>query len=95
MLFSLFQTKDREVDFDVEIAIKVCRQVSPEDALLLAKKHGMHDWYLKIQIEDRAKFREALEYISSLEFEEVKHPNFIVTILQYIIIFEITMRSHN
>jgi hypothetical protein len=59
------------VDFDVEIAIKVCRQASSEDALLLAKKHGMHDWYLKIQIEDRGMYREALEYISSLEFEDV------------------------
>jgi hypothetical protein len=66
-----FQTKDREVDFDVEIAIKVCRQASSEDALLLAKKHGMHDWYLKIQLEDRGRYKEALEYISSLEFEDV------------------------
>jgi len=55
----------------VEIAIKVCRQASPEDALLLAKKHGKHDWYLKIQLEDRGKYREALEYISTLEFEDV------------------------
>lgn len=71
-LKEFIMTKDREVDFDVEIAIKVCRQASSEDALLLAKKHGMHDWYLKIQIEDRGKYREALEYISSLEFEEAE-----------------------
>lgn len=68
----MFQTKDREVDFDVEIAIKVCRQASREDALLLAKKHAKHDWYLKIQIEDLQKYKEALEYIGSLEFEEVR-----------------------
>ncbi|KAJ4438460.1 hypothetical protein ANN_14405, partial [Periplaneta americana] len=71
-LKEFIMTKDREVDFDVEIAIKVCRQASSEDALMLAKKHGMHDWYLKIQIEDRGKYREALEYISSLEFEEAE-----------------------
>ncbi|KDR21303.1 Vacuolar protein sorting-associated protein 11-like protein [Zootermopsis nevadensis] len=71
-LKEFIMTKDREVDFDVEIAIKVCRQASPEDALLLAKKHGMHDWYLKIQLEDQAKYREALEYISSLEFEDAE-----------------------
>lgn len=59
------------MDFDVEIAIKVCRQASTEDALLLAQKHGMHDWYLKIQIEDRADFKQALEYIGKLEFNEV------------------------
>lgn len=71
-LKEFIMTKDREVDFDVEIAIKVCRQASSEDALLLAKKHGMHDWYLKIQLEDRGKYREALEYISSLEFEDAE-----------------------
>lgn len=55
----------------MEIAIKVCRQASTEDALLLAQKHGMHDWYLKIQIEDRADFKQALDYIGKLEFSEV------------------------
>lgn len=59
------------MDFDVEIAIKVCRQASSEDALLLAKKHAKHEWYLRIQIEDKAEFKEALEYIATLEFEEV------------------------
>ncbi|XP_047107852.1 vacuolar protein sorting-associated protein 11 homolog isoform X3 [Schistocerca piceifrons] len=71
-LKEFIMTKDREVDFDVEIAIKVCRQVSREDALMLAKKHGMHSWYLKIQIEDLLKYKEALEYIGSLEFEEAE-----------------------
>lgn len=65
-------TKDRELDFDVEIAIKVCRQVSSEDALSLAKKHEKHDWYLKIQIEDHYKYSDSLEYISNLEFEQAE-----------------------
>jgi len=67
----VFQTKDREVDFDVEIAIKVCRQASPDDALTLAEKHRKHDWYLKIQTEDHGRYKEALAYITKLEFEEV------------------------
>lgn len=71
-LKEFIMTKDREVDFDVEIAIKVCRQVSREDALILARKHGMHSWYLKIQIEDLQKYKEALDYIGSLEFEEAE-----------------------
>lgn len=71
MLYVVIQTKDREVDFDVEIAIKVCRQASPEDALLLAQKHGKHEWYLRIQIEDKREYRKALEYMATLEFEEV------------------------
>ncbi|KAK7790409.1 hypothetical protein R5R35_013503 [Gryllus longicercus] len=65
-------TKDREVDFDVEIAIKVCRHASPEDALLLARKHAHHDWVLKIQTEDRGCYKEALEYIASLDFEQAE-----------------------
>lgn len=71
-LKEFIMTKDREVDFDVEIAIKVCRQASTEDALLLAQKHGMHEWYLKIQIEDKADFTQALEYIAKLDFHEAE-----------------------
>ncbi|KAF5277458.1 hypothetical protein FQA39_LY18488 [Lamprigera yunnana] len=61
--------KDRDLDFDVEIAIKVCRQASPQEALMLAKKYKKHDWYIKIELEDHQKYREALEYISDLNFE--------------------------
>ncbi|XP_012258670.2 vacuolar protein sorting-associated protein 11 homolog [Athalia rosae] len=71
-LKEFIMTKDREVDFDVEIAIKVCRQASPEDALLLAEKHNKHEWYLRIQIEDKAEYKEALEYIATLNFEEAE-----------------------
>ncbi|XP_011305315.1 vacuolar protein sorting-associated protein 11 homolog [Fopius arisanus] len=69
-LKEFIMTKDREVDFDVEIAIKVCRQASPEDALLLAKKHKKHEWYLRIQIEDKNEYKTALEYMETLNFEE-------------------------
>ncbi|XP_076626733.1 vacuolar protein sorting 11 [Colletes latitarsis] len=71
-LKEFIMTKDREVDFDVEIAIKVCRQASPEDALLLAQKHARHEWYLRIQIEDKHEYDKALEYIATLEFEEAE-----------------------
>ena len=68
----VLQTKDRDLDFDVDTAIRVCRQVSAEDALLLAKKHGRHDWYFKIQLEDREQYAEVLEYVAQLEFAEVR-----------------------
>lgn len=61
----------------MEIAIKVCRQASPEDALLLAQKHSKHEWYLRIQIEDKQEYKKALEYIATLEFEEVIYIYFI------------------
>ncbi|XP_017787997.1 PREDICTED: vacuolar protein sorting-associated protein 11 homolog [Habropoda laboriosa] len=71
-LKEFIMTKDREIDFDVEIAIKVCRLASPEDALLLAQKHGRHEWYLRIQIEDKHEYEKALEYMATLEFEEAE-----------------------
>ncbi|XP_051174547.1 vacuolar protein sorting-associated protein 11 homolog [Leptopilina boulardi] len=71
-LKEFIMTKDREVDFDVEIAIKVCRQASSEDALLLAQKHLKHEWYLRIQIEDKAEYKKALEYMSTLNFDEAE-----------------------
>ena len=67
------------MDFDVEIAIKVCRQGSPEDALLLAQKHQKHEWYLRIQIEDKAEYKKALEYMETLDFEEVIYSNLKLT----------------
>uniref|UniRef100_A0A069DXR3 Vacuolar protein sorting-associated protein 11 homolog n=1 Tax=Panstrongylus megistus TaxID=65343 RepID=A0A069DXR3_9HEMI len=72
LLKEFIMAKDREVDFDVEVAIDVCRHVSGEDALLLAEKHGRHDWYLTIQIEDQKKYKEALDYIAKLEFDEAE-----------------------
>lgn len=49
------------------------RQGSPADALMLAKKHEKHEWYIKIQIEDHQKYREVLDYIANLNFEEANH----------------------
>ncbi|XP_011503306.1 PREDICTED: vacuolar protein sorting-associated protein 11 homolog [Ceratosolen solmsi marchali] len=71
-LKEFIMTKDREIDFDVEIAIKVCRQSSPPDALLLAQMHKKHGWYLRIQIEDKLEYKKALEYIATLDFEEAE-----------------------
>ncbi|KAF2073113.1 hypothetical protein CYY_005582 [Polysphondylium violaceum] len=57
--------------FDVETAIKVCRQGAYyEHALYLASKNNRHEWYLKILLEDLEEYRKALHYIQTLEFEE-------------------------
>jgi hypothetical protein len=56
----------------VDTAIKVCRQVSLEDALTLAKKHRRHEWYLKIQLEDKQEYDQVLEYLSNLPFHEAE-----------------------
>ena len=53
--------------FDVETAIRVCRQGKYYDhALKLARKYHEHDWFLKIQLEDKRDFHTALAYIASL-----------------------------
>ncbi|KAL3272653.1 hypothetical protein HHI36_014118 [Cryptolaemus montrouzieri] len=65
-------SKDSDLSYDVDVAIKVCRQGSPSEALMLAKRHEKHDWYIKLLIEDHQKYCEVLEYISSLNFENAE-----------------------
>lgn len=60
-----------EQKFDVETAIRVCRAANyHEHAMYVAKKAGMHEWYLKILLEDLGRYEEALQYISSLEHSQ-------------------------
>ena len=64
---------DSELNFEVETAIKACRQAGYyEHALYLAKRHNEHDWYLKILLEDVKGFNDGLEYISTLDFFEAR-----------------------
>ncbi|XP_013140949.1 PREDICTED: vacuolar protein sorting-associated protein 11 homolog [Papilio polytes] len=69
-LKEFINSKDKAIDFDVDVAIKVVRQVSVDDALSLAANHKRHDWYLKIVLEDKKGYNTALDYISDLEFDE-------------------------
>ena len=62
------------MDFDVETAMKVCRQAGyHKHALFLAEKHNRHEWYLRIQLEDNKDYQKALEYIGKLEFDVVSY----------------------
>ncbi|TPX63051.1 hypothetical protein SpCBS45565_g06884 [Spizellomyces sp. 'palustris'] len=66
-----FVKTDRELKFDVETAIRVCRQGGyHEHALWLAKKFGEHEWYMRIQLEDLKQYSETVEYLSELEPRE-------------------------
>lgn len=66
------QKEDREVDFDVDTAIKVCRSAGYfQHAIYLAERHSQHDSYLKIQLEDIRDYARALDYIGKLDFEQV------------------------
>ncbi|GBC08910.1 hypothetical protein RclHR1_08490004 [Rhizophagus clarus] len=62
-----FIKTDSKLNFDLETAIKVCRQAGyHEHAVYLAKLGEEHDLYLKIQIEDTEDYENALEYIRNL-----------------------------
>eukprot|EP00918_Siedleckia_nematoides_P018931 GHVU01040411.1.p1 GENE.GHVU01040411.1~~GHVU01040411.1.p1 ORF type:complete len:904 (-),score=100.20 GHVU01040411.1:521-3232(-) len=72
-LDDFIMNKDREVDFDVETAIKVCRQAGYfQHALYLAERHAQHHWYLKIQLEDIHDYQQALSYIAKLPFDQAE-----------------------
>ncbi|KAK9694802.1 Vacuolar protein sorting-associated protein 11 [Basidiobolus ranarum] len=59
-----FIKTDEELRFDVDTAIRVCRQAGYyEHACYLAEKFEEHDTYLKIQIEDVKDYIKALDYI--------------------------------
>eukprot|EP01107_Rhizomastix_libera_P003647 TRINITY_DN1629_c0_g1_i1.p1 TRINITY_DN1629_c0_g1~~TRINITY_DN1629_c0_g1_i1.p1 ORF type:complete len:988 (+),score=293.25 TRINITY_DN1629_c0_g1_i1:3-2966(+) len=68
-LEKFLKSDSKEVNFDVETAIKVCRQAGYHPiALYLAKKFQQHDWFLKIMLEDLGKHDDALDYIEQLPF---------------------------
>lgn len=63
--------KKPDLNFDVETAIKVCRQAGYYNhALDLAQREKEHNWYLKILLEDQKKHKQALKYIEGLKLEE-------------------------
>eukprot|EP00118_Oscarella_pearsei_P021494 m.241535 g.241535 ORF g.241535 m.241535 type:complete len:421 (+) comp40206_c0_seq26:703-1965(+) len=71
-----FIRSGKDFSFDVETAIKVCRQAGTqyyEYALYLAEKNQQHDWYMRIEIEDVRDYRRALAYIAKLEFTEAEN----------------------
>ncbi|KAL1686960.1 hypothetical protein GGG16DRAFT_63250 [Schizophyllum commune] len=56
-----------ELPFDLETAIRVCRQAGYfEHASYLAKKYNRHEDYLRIQVEDATNYKEALQYLRKL-----------------------------
>lgn len=54
--------------FDLDVAIKVCRNASVEHALALAKRNYKHDACISILTEDLNAHQDALDYISNLPF---------------------------
>jgi hypothetical protein len=64
---------EEELPFDLDTAVWVCRQAGYfEHAAYLAKRYAQHDEYIRIQIEDRKDFANALSHIHGLSAEEAE-----------------------
>lgn len=61
-----------DIMFDLDVAIKVCRNASVEHAMSLAKRNQKHDFCLSILTEDQGAFVEAINYIGLLEFNDAE-----------------------
>lgn len=63
-----------EPPFDLDTAIRVCRQAGYfEHASYLAKKFKRHEDYLRIQVEDTGNYKDALAYVRRLDPEAVSN----------------------
>ncbi|RUS22924.1 hypothetical protein BC937DRAFT_94921 [Endogone sp. FLAS-F59071] len=68
-----FIKTDTELTFDLETAIKVCRQAGYYDhAVYLAEKFEEHDLYLNIMIENVENYENAVHYLRQLGPVEAK-----------------------
>lgn len=64
---------EEELPFDLDTAVRVCRQAGYfEHAAYLAKRYGQHDEYIRIQIEDRKDFVNALYHVRGLSAEDAE-----------------------
>lgn len=71
-----------EPPFDLETAIRVCRQAGYfEHAGYLAKKYKRHEDYLRIQVEDAGNYKDALAYVRRLDPESVSTNHFALSTL--------------
>lgn len=64
--------KNPDLMFDLDVAIKVCRNASVQHAMALAKRNQKHDSCISILTEDMDAYAEALDYISKLPFQDAE-----------------------
>jgi hypothetical protein len=72
-LDSFIKKNSSEMSYDVETAIRVCRQGGyHEHALFLALKHKEHEWCMRILVDDLKQYNDAIEYLYSLDFADAE-----------------------
>jgi vacuolar protein sorting-associated protein 11 len=68
----LFLENYKQNNFDISVAISVCRKSCIEQALDLAKFNRQHDHTITILIEDLKSYEEAIKYMSDLSYDEAE-----------------------
>lgn len=62
----------KQNNFDIDVAIRVCRKSCIDEALELAKFNGKHEHAVGILIEDLKLYSDAVEYISKLSYDDAE-----------------------
>lgn len=66
------ENNNKQNNFDIDVAIRVCRKSCVEEALELAKFNNKHNHAVGILIEDMKSYSEAVEYISNLSYDDAE-----------------------
>lgn len=62
----------KQNNFDIDVAIRVCRKSCIEEALELAKFNCKHDYAVGILIEDMKLYTDAVTYIGKLSYDDAE-----------------------
>lgn len=68
----VFLENYKQNNFDIDVAIRVCRKSCIEEALELAKFNNKHNHAVGILIEDMKSYSEAVDYISNLSYDDAE-----------------------
>ncbi|OUM69332.1 hypothetical protein PIROE2DRAFT_57535 [Piromyces sp. E2] len=69
-----FIKSEKNVTFDVDTAINVCRQAGYfEHAIYLAEEYKYYDLYINIQVEDLHHYHDVIAYMQNLPFKIVEN----------------------
>lgn len=68
----VFLENYKQNNFDIDVAIRVCRKSCIEEALELAKFNNKHDHAVGILIEDLKHYSDAIDYIRNLSYDDAE-----------------------
>ena len=68
----LFLENYKQNNFDIDVAIRVCRKSCIEEALELAKFNNKHDHAVGILIEDLKRYSDAVDFLYGLSYDDAE-----------------------